>query len=36
MVHSEGGLLGEVIPRCEKEPFRNIVSKTWQEIYKKF
>lgn len=27
---------GNFIPRCEKEPFRNIVSKTWQEIYKRF
>lgn len=25
---------GNFIPRCEKEPFRNIVSKTWHEIYK--
>ena len=24
---------GDFIPRCEKEPFRNIVSKSWQEIY---
>ena len=24
---------GNFIPRCEKEPFKDIVSKTWQEIY---
>lgn len=25
---------GDYIPRCEKAPFTNIVSKTWQKIYK--
>ncbi len=24
---------GNFIPRCEKEPFRNIISKSWEEIY---
>ena len=24
---------GDFIPRCEKAPFENIVSKTWQQIY---
>lgn len=24
---------GNFIPRCEKEPFKNIISKTWSEIY---
>ena len=26
---------GNFIPRCEKEPFRNIVSKSWNDIYKR-
>ncbi|MBP5346783.1 MAG: 4Fe-4S cluster-binding domain-containing protein [Bacteroidales bacterium] len=26
---------GNCMPRCEKEPFRNVISKTWKEIYKK-
>ena len=26
---------GNFIPRCEKGPFRNIVSKSWKDIYKK-
>lgn len=24
---------GNFIPRCEKEPFKNIISETWKEIY---
>ena len=24
---------GNFVPRCEKEPFRNVVTKTWKRIY---
>lgn len=24
---------GNFVPRCEKEPFRNVVTKTWKKIY---
>ena len=27
---------GDFIPRSEKEPFRNVVSKTWEELYKQY
>lgn len=27
---------GDFIPRCEKEPFRNVVSKTWKELYNQY
>lgn len=27
---------GDFIPRCEKEPFRNVVSKTWKELYDQY
>lgn len=27
---------GEFMPRCEKEPFREIISPTWEEIYREY
>lgn len=26
---------GNFIPRCEKEPFKNIISKTWEKLYRR-
>ena len=27
---------GNFIPRVEKKPFKNIMSKSWKELYKKY